>query len=376
MRNLSDAERISWIRLSRAEGIGPVTFFYLIERFGSASNAINELPKFVANSRKSITLPSISDITSEYEKSKKLGMKWIAHCEADYPELLHNIQSAPPIIGIYARNHELLSRPTIAIVGTRNASAAGLHFTNKLANELSNNGFTIVSGMARGIDSAAHRGSMSGGTVAVIAHGIDDCYPEENRNLYEEIKEKGIVVTEHGIGTPIHTSYFARRNRIIAGLAWVVIVVEAGQRSGALITARYAADYGREVAAVPGHPLDPRSRGPNMLIREGAALIESADDIIAIHNQQKFLHASPHRSSISQFGSEDTSIFDLNLDIEIKSSDKDIILGLLGIVPVSIENIVQRSGLPSSQVRAIIAELEIAGHLIHDCSGQVMVKQR
>jgi DNA processing protein len=274
-RTLSRPERIAWARLARTPRIGPLSFHRLIARFRSASAALDAIPHM-----SNVSPPSADRIEAEIEGVEALGARLIASCEPAYPLLLAALDAPPPIIAIRG-DAALLAKPTIAIVGAREGSAAGLLLAERLAADLGEAGFVIVSGLARGIDAAAHKGALTTGTAAVLAGGLDHPYPPQNLKLHEAICAHGAVVSEAPLGTVARARDFPRRNNIISGLARAVVVIEAALRSGSLITARAAADQGRDVMAAPGSPLDVRARGCNALIKQGATLVESAEDVIA-----------------------------------------------------------------------------------------------
>src|SRR6266851_2349936 len=280
-RQLNPAERLDWLRLIRSENVGPVTFYQLLRRFGSASAALEKLPELAnrGGRRAPLTLFPRAQAERELAELARVGATLLAWGEPDYPAALAAIDDAPPLLAVKG-NTALLGRRAIAVVGARNASANGRRLARDLASELGRHGLVVASGLARGIDAAAHLGAMASGTVAVLAGGIDIVYPPENQELYEAIVAQGAVVAEPALGTVPQARHFPRRNRIISGLSLGIVVVEAAARSGSLITARFALDQGREVFAVPGSPLDPRCRGANDLIRHGATLTESIDDIL------------------------------------------------------------------------------------------------
>ncbi|MEO9167180.1 MAG: DNA-processing protein DprA, partial [Aestuariivirga sp.] len=275
--NLSDQERLSWHRLAQSENVGPITFERLLQRFGSASEALAGVPELSRRGglRRPLKLYDEGRAVADFERSEKLGARYIASCEQDYPDLLRQSPAPPPLICVKGRV-ELLAKPSVAIVGARNASAAGLRFARMIALDLGEAGLVIVSGLARGIDTAAHQASISQGTVAVVAGGIDHFYPPENAKLQEAIADQGVLISEMTPGTVPKAESFPRRNRIIAGLAQGTVIVEAAMRSGSLTTARFANEAGREVFAVPGSPLDPRCEGSNGLIKDGAHLLQRA----------------------------------------------------------------------------------------------------
>ncbi|MFO1249474.1 MAG: DNA-processing protein DprA, partial [Alphaproteobacteria bacterium] len=274
--------RADWLRLARTENIGPVTFRNLIARFGTASAALAEVPRMASRGgAKNFVLPDQSAIAKEIEALAKLGGRMIASCEPEYPRGLAALEAPPPILSVLGHPH-LLQKEMIAIVGARNASALARKFADSLSRDLGFAGIVVVSGLARGIDAAAHEAALAVGTIAVVAGGVDVVYPPENQKLYDTIKNQGVIVSEMRLGEAPQARHFPRRNRIISGLSRGVVVVEAAEKSGSLITAQYAIDQGREVFAVPGSPLDPRARGANRLIRDGAVLTESAQDILSV----------------------------------------------------------------------------------------------
>lgn len=273
-RTLSRPERIAWARLARTPRVGSLTFHRLIARFKSADAALEALPRFG-----DLRPPSHARIEAELDALEALGARLTACCEPDYPPLLAQLDAPAPLLAMRG-DPKVLTRPTIAIVGAREGSAGALMFAERLASDLGEAGFTIVSGLARGIDAAAHRGSLKTGGAAVLAGGIDQPYPQQNLKLYDALCAQGVVISEAPLGAVARARDFPRRNGIVSGVSRAVVVIEAALRSGSLITARAAAEQGRDVMAVPGSPLDPRARGSNALIKQGATLIESAADVI------------------------------------------------------------------------------------------------
>ncbi|HEY8191080.1 MAG TPA: DNA-processing protein DprA, partial [Alphaproteobacteria bacterium] len=269
----TDSEKLNWLRLARTENVGPITFRRLIRRYGDAAEAIEALPTLAAQGgRKKPLIPAPMDVVEkEYDALTKFGAYLICAADPEYPEALNAVEDAPPVMTVIG-DVNLLSRPTVGMVGARNASLNSRKFAEILARDLGRAGHVVASGLARGIDTAAHEGSLPTGAIAVVAGGIDIIYPPENKNLYAQIREQGLVVAESPFGQEPFAQSFPRRNRIISGLSCGVVVVEASLRSGSLITARMAAEQGREVFAVPGHPLDPRAEGTNSLLRDGAIL--------------------------------------------------------------------------------------------------------
>jgi DNA processing protein len=350
IRELSDAERRDWLRLARTENVGAVTFDQLIGRFGEASLALAALPDLAQRGgRSGLRVASVAQAEQELADGAALGARLIASCEPDFPQALAALDPPPPVI--WTRGDvRLLDRRTVAIVGARVASAAGQRFARGLAAELGGAGHSIVSGMARGIDAAAHEGSLPTGTVAVVAGGIDDVYPPEHRGLYERIVESGCVVSESEPGRTAVARDFPRRNRIIAGLSRAVVVVEAEFRSGSLITARLANEQGREVLAVPGSPLDPRAKGTNDLIRQGAAICEGADDVVRA------------LEGLSGFGEPERTAFrPAAACTEPDDALRNRLDDLLSPTPVSRDELVRAAGAPAPLVLAALTELALAG---------------
>lgn len=294
---LDDEARLDWLQLARCDGIGPASFAKLLGRFGSAARALDALPGLIARwgAGERLRMCPRDVAKAEFERLRAAGCRLIARCEADYPPLLATIHDPPPVITVRG-DPAHLHRETVALVGARNASGNGRMLARDWAFELARDGLVVVSGLARGIDTAAHEGAFHAGgtTVAVIASGVDVVYPEENRALHERIAAEGAIVSERPMGAIAKARHFPKRNRIIAGLARGVVVIEAAPQSGSLITARLAAEQGREVMAVPGSPQDARHRGTNRLLREGAALVESASDV------QEVLCGLPALSSVAR----------------------------------------------------------------------------
>jgi DNA processing protein len=359
MHTLNDTERLDWLRLARSENVGPITFFRLLERFGTAAAALAALPELARRGglagRLKIAPPAA--VESEYAALRTIGARLIARGEPDYPTLLAAIEDAPPILSLLGHSH-LLKKPALAIVGARNASAAGRRMAADLARDLAAAGFLIVSGFARGIDAAAHRAALDKGTAAALAGGIDKPFPPENQEIYEALKERGALVSESPPGTPATARLFPRRNRLVSGMSHGVIVVEAAENSGSLITARLALEQGREVFAVPGSPLDPRCKGTNGLIRKGATLVQTAEDVIeAIRPQLARPLAEPRHErdeppAMPQFPSE----------IEVETA-RHKVLECLGPTPITVDEIIRQCQVSASTVAVILLELELAGRL-------------
>jgi DNA processing protein len=361
-RTLTDAERIDRLRLIRSDNVGPRTFRSLLDHCGSAREAIARLPDLArrGGASRQPRICSEQDARGELAACKTLGISVLAPEEAGYPPRLAGIDDAPPLLGVRGAL-ETLMRPMIAIVGSRNASGAGLKFASALARELGEAGFVVISGLARGIDQAAHRASVASGTVAVLAGGHDRIYPPEHEDLLAAIVDtKGAAISEMPLGHEPRARDFPRRNRLISGAALGVVVIEAAQRSGSLITARMAAEQGREVFAVPGSPLDPRAAGTNDLLKQGATLVTEASDVI------QAVAPIMERPAMLPLREDDEP-----LEGDPNAGDRAQIIGLLGPTPVSIDDLIRMSGAPASIVRTILLELELAGRLERHGGGLV-----
>lgn len=355
---MSEAQKLDWLRLSRAENVGPITFYRLIDYYGSASNALKALPDLAKRGgrKKPLIAPPLSGIEREYHALRKLGGDIICAGEKNYPLALSAIDDAPPVLS-YLGNPALMQRSCIAMVGARNASLNGRKFAVKLAEELGNREQVVVSGLARGIDTAAHQGSLKNATIAVVAGGIDDIYPEENAALYHAIKEQGLILAESPLGQKPFAQSFPRRNRIVSGLSKGVVVVEATMRSGSLITARMASEQGRDVYAVPGHPLDPRASGPNHLIREGATLVRSAEDIM--ESLLDFSGQSLREHYFTQ------TPYDPPMDSyeEPPENGHEAVLEILSFTPIAVDEILRSCHLSIGAMQTILLDLELAGRI-------------
>jgi DNA processing protein len=358
----SDSERRAWLRLSRTENVGPVTFQNLIARFGSASVALEELPGMAKRGGgKSFVLPDPHDAADELEKLAALGGRMIAACEPDYPRGLAAMDVPPPLISVLGHPH-LLKKEMVAIVGARNASALARKFSDTLARDLGFAGLVVVSGLARGIDAAAHEAALAVGTVAVVAGGVDIIYPPENDRLYAAIRNQGVIVSEMRLGEAPQARHFPRRNRIISGLARGVVVVEAAEKSGSLITAQYALEQGREIFAVPGSPLDPRARGANRLIRDGATLTEGAEDVLAVLSPMLGGNfREPDSMSPTTPAGDDAGADRIRAKVE----------EALGPAPVEIDELIRQLGAPPGAVQMVILELELAGRCVRHPGNRV-----
>jgi DNA processing protein len=419
---LTDEQRLSWLRLSRSESVGPRTFRSLIGRFGSADAALEALPGIARRTGRSIHVTTRAEAEREIEQAAWLGVRFVALGEPDYPRLLREIDSAPPILGVRGQA-SVLVRPMVAIVGSRNASAAGLKFTERLAAGLGEAGFVVVSGLARGIDTRAHAASLRSGTVAVLAGGHDRIYPAENEELLGRVAAEGAVLSEMGMGYEPRGRDFPRRNRIVSGIALGVVVVEAARRSGSLITARFALEQGREVFAVPGSPLDPRAEGTNDLIRQGATLCGDVEHVVSVlaplvdverpaleawnersqddggeplwdeldmagvppaptapvgftfDGLEEARRPSPAAAPNQASGlPEDAALAAEEPLAHGHSPHGRRLLALLGPAPVSLDDLARQSGLAAREVQRAVVELELAGYLIRHAGNGVSLK--
>lgn len=343
-----EGERFARLRLARSEGVGPVAFSQLIQRYGSAVRAIAALPDLIARRGARIALAAEARTHAELSAGDAIGARLIVWGDADYPAPLAALDPPPPLIWTLG-DPVMLNRPSLAVVGARIASAGGVRFARGLAGQLGQAGYVVVSGLARGVDGAAHEGALETGTVAVLGGGVDDIYPPEHADLHRRIAERGCVVSESPMGARAQARDFPRRNRIISGLSLGVIVVEAELKSGSLITARLAGEQGREVFAVPGSPLDPRSRGTNELLRQGAILCEGIEDVERAFSSLRGLREPP-----ADPGFEDAPD---DLDAELL----DRVCALLSPTPTPRDELARALGLPVGVVSAALLELSLAG---------------
>ena len=351
------------MRLCRTETIGPITFYAMLRRFGSARAALDMVPRLARRGERSQTVTPVTRAAAEVELAalNRAGARMICWGEPLYPSALAAIEDAPPFLTVLGRA-ELLSRPIVAIVGARNASAIGRRISRELAASLGEAGIVVVSGLARGIDAAAHLGALETGSVAVVAGGVDVVYPEENRGLHEALARQGAILAELPLGTEPQARHFPRRNRIISGMAFGVIVVEAAARSGSLITARCALDQGRDVFAVPGSPLDPRCRGCNDLLRRGAILTENAEDVLSQLAAQ-VRNAPPPPARLASIPT--TTDWPRAEPTHPIADDNglDMVLERLGPTPVAVDELVRQCHLSAAAVATLLLELELAGRV-------------
>ena len=375
---LDDVQRLACLRLIRSENIGPVTFRELINRFGGATQALDALPELSrrAGRGRAIRICPADAAEAELAAAHRIGAHPLFTIEPDYPPLLAHLEMPPPLI--YAKGRlGLLTRPSIAIVGSRDASAAGRTLTRSIAHGLGEKGIVIVSGLARGIDAEAHRAALATGTIAVLAGGLDIIYPPEHADLHAELGDIGCLVSEQPPGFTPRGQDFPRRNRIISGIANAVVVIEAARRSGTLITARMAAEQGREVFAIPGHPLDPRAEGTNQLIKNGATLVTSAIDILdalgpALRPRFTFREPEPpDPSSGHPHTAPPERALENSTEAKPETSpppydadgERARVLAVLGPSPVNIDELVRVTGLSVREVQAAILELTLAGRI-------------
>ena len=359
---LTDEQRIDWLRLIRSENVGPRTFRALINHYGGAHEALKALPELArrGGAKGAARIYPRDQAEREIKSARALGVELIALGEPDYPHRLQMIDDAPPLLAVRGA-HAVLASPIVALVGARNASAAGIKFAERLAHDLGGEGFAIASGLARGIDAAAHRASLATGTIAVLAGGHDRIYPPEHAALAESILAAGALISEMPLAYEPRARDFPRRNRLISGLAAGVVVIEAAQRSGSLITARLALEQGREVFAVPGSPLDPRCEGSNGLLKQGATLVTEAADVTAVLRP---ILGQPLALSAEEPEPPSPAL-------EPGADERARIIALLGPTPVSIDDLVRLSGLSPAVVRTVLLELELAGRLERHGGGLV-----
>lgn len=358
---LSDEERLNWLILSRSENVGPTTFKTLIKRFHTAGAALRALPELSRKGglRRPPRIWSREAAERAFAAADTAGARFLCMGEPDYPALLRTTDAAPPILCIKGAA-ALLSRSCVAIVGARNASALARKFSRQLASEIGRDNHVIVSGLARGIDTAAHESALETGTIAVVAGGMDVIYPPENAALHAAIGEQGLLVSEQVPGTEPKAEFFPRRNRIISGISRAIVVMEAALRSGSLITARFAAEQGREVFAVPGSPLDPRCEGTNRLIRDGATLLMSPHDVLAALGSQ-----APRQMSF--FEPEAAPL----PPREPGAAEMRRLMDMLSPSPIDIDDLARETGLEPATLSALLLELALAGRITRHADGSV-----
>ena len=361
--SLNDAERIAALRLVRSENVGPVTFRELLKHYGSAAAALAALPQLSQRGgfRRPIRVCPLDEAEAELERAQRGGAQLVFVGEAQYPAPLAALEAPPPLL--YAKGDiGLLQRPTIAIVGARQCSAAGAKLARQFAHEIGRAGFVIASGLARGIDGMAHQAAIDTGTIAVLAGGLDNVYPPEHEELQRLIGERGCLVSEMPFGFSPRGQDFPRRNRIVSGLSLGVLIVEAARRSGSLVTARLAAEQGREVFAIPGHPLDPRAEGTNKLLKSGATLVTEPEDLLSALTPLT-------RTSVRQLREDPEP--PVPAASPLSQSDRERIVAALGPAPVDIDSLVRGTGLSIRSVQIVLVELALAGRIERHGGGLV-----
>lgn len=374
MTSVSDEKTLDWLQLINTDGVGPITFYKLTEKFGSAAEALRNLgDKYQKFPRQKAV--------EEFENARKKGIYLICRDDEYYPPNLKNIDDCPPLLYVLG-NPEILKFPlSVSIVGARNASVAGRKTASKIAYDLTNSDIVVVSGMARGIDAAAHKGAMYaknqlGPTIAVLGTGVDTVYPAENRELYEQIARQGVLISELPLGTKAQVSNFPRRNRIVSAISCATLVVEATMHSGSLITAKTALEQGREIFAVPGSPLDDRSSGPNHLIKEGAYLTESAEDIINVLSGSKHQSVKTYKNEL---------LFDIVLDNKENNDDipkntkpmnQDRLLDFITPEGVYVDELIRLSGLDGAEVSLNLLEMEMSGKIVRQVGNKVALAKK
>lgn len=365
VRPLSFSERRDWLRLYRTRTVGPVAFWGLMKRYGSADAALRNLPNLIR--KKDIRPPEVEQVEAEMEASEVLGVRILCAAEPEYPELLRAVDPIPPILSVWG-DLSLLARPCVAIIGSRNASAIGQKFAGQIAHELGETGMTVISGLARGIDAAAHSASLKTGTVGVLGGGVDHIYPRQNTELHQLMRERGLLVSESPLGYRATARDFPRRNRLISGLSLGVVVVEAAERSGTLITARYALEQNREVMAAPGSPLDPRTKGCNRLIRDGAALIENSQDVL---NCLADARADSFQTTLFDPSTEYGGAFDGQAATDEVERAREELLQVVSYTPAHRDDIIRASGVPVGLAAAALLELELNEEVFIEVDGRV-----
>jgi DNA processing protein len=363
---VDESERLDWLRLARSENVGPVTFYQLLNHFGSVKVALENLPELASRGGKANPIKVISqaEAEQEYVSHTKAGAHLLTSLDHNYPRSLASLPDAPPILSVLG-DPDLLSKRSLAVVGSRNASLNGKRFAESISKDLGLQGWVIASGLARGIDTHAHKGSLPTGTIAVVAGGVDHIYPPENQVLYEAIKEKGAIVSEAPYGATPKAHFFPRRNRLISGLSTGVIVVEAAYKSGSLITARYALEQGREVFAVPGSPYDPRCRGTNSLIAQGATLVQSVQDIL-----EGVIQHLP-KGTLQEYAAPYEVETIINNLTEVTDKQRLSVEENLSHTPLGLDELARQCQICTEELLCIILELEMAGKVLRTSGNQI-----
>ena len=370
---LPTTEQINCLRLIMTENIGPITYGQLISYYGSATEAITHLPDLASRggSKKKISVAPLSVAERQFKIAEEKNVRLLFKQEVSYPKLLAQIPDSPPVLFTLG-NLSVFNKKAIAVVGTRNASVNGKALARKIAFDLAEKGYQVVSGLAHGIDRAAHVGALASDkaptTTAVLGTAVDEIYPIENKDIYEQIMATGCLISEFPFGSVLTPQNFPRRNRIISGLTLGTLVIEAQERSGSLITAREAASQGREVFAVPGSPVDPRSSGPNRLIREGATLVSNADDVVECIENLGTLKLKDFQKT--------ADYHQILPDEETLSNARQIVWNSLGTDPVSVDTLIQETGLEARFINIILVELSLAGRLEHHPGNRVSMIYR
>ena len=365
-RELSFAERRDWLRLYRTRTVGPVAFWQLLKRFGDAGRALDALPSLIRDP--GVRPPRADQVEAEMEASEQLGVRILCAVEPDYPALLRAVDPTPPVLSVWG-DLAIAAKPCVALVGSRNCSAVGQKFAAQIAGELGRAGVAVVSGLARGIDAAAHAASLETGTVGVLGGGVDHIYPRQNTELHLAMRERGLLVSESPLGYRATARDFPRRNRLISGLSLGVVVIEAAERSGTLITARYALEQNREVMAAPGSPLDPRTKGCNRLIREGAALIENARDVLDVLEGAS--RPAPQGELFASGDSFDGPAFDPDLAARDVERAKAELLQAASYTAASRDDLIRASGVPYPIAAAALLELELNAEIAVEPDGRI-----
>jgi len=369
---LTPQQRLAWLQLIRSENVGPQTFHHLLTRFGTAEKALKALPELAWRGGKArIAIASREDTEREFDEITRQNIRLIALGEPDYPPLLRLIHAPPPLLAVKG-NPAILTRNAIGLVGSRNASAVGRRLAAHFARELGAAGFAIISGFARGIDSQAHISSLSTGTIAVLAGGVDKIYPPENSDLYQNIvKQGGAIISEMPLKAEPRARDFPRRNRLIAGISFGTLVVEAARRSGSLITARLAGENGRLVFAIPGSPLDPNAQGSNDLIKQGGMLVDDPQDIIDAIAPMTTQMPGITEESPDHFSFNETPADDITPSMSLDDDGRARLVGALSLTPVDMETLSIATDLSLSQLYLGLLELDLAGRLLHYTGGHV-----
>ena len=377
-RRLSDQERFDWLRLIRSENVGPRGFQALMFRYGDARAALDALPGLArrVDQKRILKIADAATIKAEMSAASEKGVRFVARCEPEYPPMLARIDDAPPMLAVQG-HIECLQEPMIAIVGSRNASAGGLAFADRLARAFGAAGYVVVSGLARGIDTRAHVAAMASGTVGVLAGGHARPYPPEAAALMPKISQFGAIVSEMPFEWEPRGRDFPRRNRLVSGLAFATVIVEAARNSGSLITARLAGDQNREVFAVPGSPLDPRAEGTNDLLRSGAHICARAEDVLAALDP---IRGTDRAAGLAEGRRDMAWPYEAEPQLKLEAADEPTtqnyaqVLALLAPTPVHIDDVLRAAGFPAGALRAMLLDLELAGKVEFQSGDRVGLK--